>query len=70
MKTTDIRQLSIEELRQKIRTSREALLESRLRKQSGQLERTHEIKEVRREIARVQTILNEKLRSEAKSPTA
>ncbi|MCC5789861.1 MAG: 50S ribosomal protein L29 [Opitutales bacterium] len=62
MKTSDLRQLSLEELQQKLRTTREGLLESRLRKQSGQLERTHEIKQMRRDIARLQTLINDKTR--------
>lgn len=62
MKTSDLRQLSLEELQQKHRSTREALLDSRLRKQSGQLERTHEITQMRRDIARLQTLINEKSR--------
>lgn len=60
MKNAEIRQLSLEELRKKVRESREQMLELRLRKQSGQLERTHEISELRRDLARFETILNEK----------
>ena len=70
MKTSDLQQLSLEELQQKLRTTREALLESRLRKQSGQLERTHEIKQMRRDIARLQTLINEKTRKSETSATA
>lgn len=65
MKNAEIRQLSLEELRKKIRDSREQMLELRLRKQSGQLERTHEITELRHNLARYETILNEKTRSAA-----
>lgn len=70
MKTSDLRQLSLEELQQKLRTTREALLESRLRKQSGQLERTHEIKQMRRDIARLQTLINDKSRQSETTASA
>ncbi|MCH8474160.1 MAG: 50S ribosomal protein L29 [Opitutales bacterium] len=70
MKTSDLRQLSLEELQQKLRSTREGLLESRLRKQSGQLERTHEIKQMRRDIARLQTLINDQSRKSESTASA
>jgi large subunit ribosomal protein L29 len=60
MKAKDIRELSVEELEKKLRDSRAETLDLRLRKQVGQLEKTHRLKESRREIARMETILSQK----------
>jgi large subunit ribosomal protein L29 len=60
MKTKDIRELSENEIEKKIRDSRDASVDLRMRKQTGQVEHPHEIKELRREIARLETILKEK----------
>jgi large subunit ribosomal protein L29 len=60
MKAKEIRELSIEELEKKLRDARAEQLDQRLRKQVGQLEKTHELKETRKEIARFETILSEK----------
>jgi len=59
MKSKDIRELSANELEKKLRDSRQELLTLRLRKQSGQVEKPSEIKTLRRDIARMETILNE-----------
>ncbi len=64
MKTKDIRELPLAELGKKIRDSRDQLLELRLKKQTGQVEKTHEITALRRGIARMETIRVEKLRAE------
>jgi large subunit ribosomal protein L29 len=60
MKNKDIRELSENEIEKKIRDSRDASVDLRMRKQTGQVEQPHEIKELRREIARLETILKEK----------
>ena len=39
---------------------REQLLQLRLRKQTGQVEKTHELRTLRKDIARLETIANEK----------
>ena len=59
MKVQELKELSAEEIGKKLRDSREELLDLRLRKQAGQLEKTHEIRLLRRDIARCQTILAE-----------
>ncbi|MCC5806570.1 MAG: 50S ribosomal protein L29 [Opitutales bacterium] len=59
-KTKDLRELSLNELDKKLRDLRQELLQSRLNKRTGQLERTHLLRELRHDIARVRTVLNEK----------
>jgi len=60
MKTTDIRELSEAEIEKKIRDNRDATVDMRMRKQTGQIEHPHEFTKLRREIARLETILREK----------
>jgi large subunit ribosomal protein L29 len=60
MKAKEIRELSLEEITTKIRENRESLLQTRLRKQTGQVEKTHEMRVVRKDIARLETILRQK----------
>lgn len=64
MKAKDIRELSATELQKKLRDSRQELLNLRLRKQSGQVEKPSEIKTLRRDIARMETILNQGVAAE------
>jgi large subunit ribosomal protein L29 len=61
MKSTEIRELAPAELEKKIRDTREELLNLRLRKQTGQVEKTNELQSLRRDIARMETIHSEKL---------
>jgi len=65
MTSKEIRDLSPTEITAKLRDSRDQLLQLRLRKQTGQLEKTHELRELRKTIARLETILNEKSRTPA-----
>ena len=60
MKPKEIRELSPEEISKKLREGREALLNLRLRKQASQIEKSSELRRLRREIARLETILKEK----------
>lgn len=60
MSTKDIRELSEAEIEKKLRDSRDAHVDLRMRKQTGQVEHPHEFKQLRREIARLETILKEK----------
>ena len=39
---------------------REALVQLRMRKHTGQVEKTHELRDLRKDIARLETIINEK----------
>ena len=60
MTSKEIRDLSPVEITTKIREIRESLLQSRLRKQTGQVEKTHELRTLRKDIARLETILRQK----------
>lgn len=64
MKNKDIRELSVPELEKTIRDTRDQLLELKLRKQTGQVENTAELTQRRRDIARMETIRNEKVMAE------
>jgi large subunit ribosomal protein L29 len=60
MTSKEIRDLSAVEITTKIRETRESLLQIRLRKQTGQVEKTHELRTLRKDIARLETILRQK----------
>jgi large subunit ribosomal protein L29 len=63
MNTKEIRDLSVAEIETKLRETREGLLQLRLRKQTGQVEKPHQIRESRKDIARLATILHAKKKS-------
>ena len=67
MKAKEIRDLSATEIEKRLRDSRTELLKLRLGRQTGQVEKTHELHVKRVDIARFETILSEKRRSEAAS---
>ena len=60
MTSKEIRELSVAEIGLKTRELREQLLQLKLRKQTGQVEKTHEIRNLRKDIARLETIQNQK----------
>ena len=60
MTSKEIRDLSPVEITTKIRETRESLLQVRLRKQTGQVEKTHELRSLRKDIARLETIIRQK----------
>jgi len=65
MKAQDIRELSPEELNKKLRDSRQELVNLRVRKQVGQVENSSQLRILRREIARIETILKQKAAASA-----
>lgn len=56
----DIREMSEGEIEKKLRETREEQVNLRMRKQTGQVEQPHRFQELRRDIARLETILREK----------
>ncbi|MBQ0753206.1 MAG: 50S ribosomal protein L29 [Gammaproteobacteria bacterium] len=60
MKASELRNKSVDELKQEQLSLLEQQFKMRMKKASGQLSRTHEIGQVRRDIARVKTLLIEK----------
>jgi large subunit ribosomal protein L29 len=65
MTAKEIRDLSPAEITTKIRETREQLLQLRMRKQTGQVEKTHELRVLRKDIARLETIANQKKKAPA-----
>lgn len=65
MTNKEIRDLTIEEITTKLRETRASLLQVRLRKQTGQVEKTHEIRDLRKGVARLETILRQKSKAPA-----
>jgi len=60
MKPVDIRAKSEDELRDQLRELKKEAFNLRFQRASGQLENTARVRDVRRDIARVQTILSER----------
>jgi len=60
MKAKEIRELSAEEIAKKLRDFREELVNLNIRKGTGQVENTSRIRELRRDIARLETIKTQK----------
>lgn len=60
MKTKEIRELAPTEIETKLRATRDELLQLRLKKHTGQIEKTHTLRILRKDIARLETILREK----------
>jgi large subunit ribosomal protein L29 len=67
MTSKEIRDLSPGEITTKLREIREQLLQLKLRKQTGQVEKTHELRTLRKDIARLETIANQKKAQPAKA---
>ena len=60
MKVTDIRNMTAEELNEKLAELKKELFNLRFQHAVNQLENPHKLEEVKRDIARVMTVLNEK----------
>ena len=65
LKVNELRNLSPEELREKETGLRKELMQLRFQAKTGKLERQSAVKETRRSIARVLTVLNESKQEEA-----
>jgi len=60
MKASEIREMTVEELQTKLTELKEELFNLRFRHATGQLENPVSLRNCRREIARVQTIIRQK----------
>jgi large subunit ribosomal protein L29 len=60
MKVTEIRDLTVDELRQREKEMDDQLFRLRIQKSMGQLEAAHKLQLLRRDVARVKTVLREK----------
>jgi large subunit ribosomal protein L29 len=60
MKVGEVRDLAVDELRQREKDLDDQLFRLRIQKSMGQLEAAHKLKLLRRDLARVKTVLREK----------
>ena len=63
MTTNELRDKSIDELNTRERDLREQLFKLRFQRATGRMENPMKIREVRREIARIKTLINERSRA-------
>lgn len=60
MKATDIRELTADDLRARVLELDDQIFRLRIQKAMGQLEAPAKVREIRRDLARIKTILREK----------
>ena len=60
MKIKEIRKMSIDELRKKSNSLKKDLFNFRFRKINGQIEDTSKVSQIKRDVAKIFTILNKK----------
>jgi large subunit ribosomal protein L29 len=60
MKVMEIRELSVDDLRARVKELDDQLFRLRLQKSMGQLEAPAKVRDVRKDLARMKTILREK----------
>ncbi len=65
MKIKELRESSVEELSARRRELKQEALNLRIQQQSGQLENPSRLKLIRREIARIETIITDRSRTAA-----
>jgi len=64
VKTNDIRKMTTEEMNKKIEELKVELFDLRMKQATGNLDKPHKIDVLRKTIARIKTVLNEKDGSE------
>ena len=60
MKAEDLREKSVEELQKTLGEEQEAQFKLRMQQATGQLTESHKVKQVRRNIARLKTVITQK----------
>ena len=65
MKVAEIREMQVEQIRTKLSDAHEELMKLRFQQVTGQLTDTSHLRNLRRDIARMETILNQALRAAA-----
>lgn len=63
MKVAEIRDMQEEQIRTRLSDAREELMKMRFQQVTGQLTDTSRLRQLRRDIARMETVLNESLRA-------
>jgi large subunit ribosomal protein L29 len=64
MKAAEIRELSVNELQQKVQELDDQLFRLRIQKSMGQLESASKLRPMRRDLARIKTVLRQRSTSE------
>ena len=59
MKTSEIRKMSKEELNKKLGDIKKELFDLRMKQSTGNLDKPHRINALRKDVARIKTVLNE-----------
>ena len=59
MKTSEIRKMSTEDINKKIVELKAELFDLRMKQATGNLEKSHKLDSLRKDIARLKTVLNE-----------
>ncbi len=67
LKSTDVRAMSADQMKDKLLELKKEQFNLRFQSATGQLEKTARIREVRRDIARLKTIMTEKKTADVKS---
>lgn len=65
MKASEIKELTDDELRSRYEDSTRELFNLRMQKVSGQIENPLRLRTVRRELARMKTVMNQRVKNEA-----
>ena len=65
MKASEVRDLTTDELKDKLLQLKKEQFNLRFQKASGQLEKTARVREVRKDIARIKTVLGDRAGAEA-----
>lgn len=60
MKAAELREKSVDELKQELLAQLKEQFELRMKQTTGQLNQSHLLRQVRRNIARIKTVLNQK----------
>ena len=63
MKASELKEKSVEELKNELVELRKEQFNLRMQRATGQSEQSHTLKNVRRDIARVKTVLNQKAKA-------
>ena len=66
MKALEIRKLTTEELNKKLEEIKKELFNLKFAASTGNLEKPHRIKELRREVAKIKTVIRERELNESK----
>jgi|Deesub1362A_J573_1020465.scaffolds.fasta_scaffold02136_10 large subunit ribosomal protein L29 len=64
-KASELRTMTIEELREEEKKLRKELFNLRFQKVTGEIENPMRIRQVKRQIARILTVINEKMREQS-----